>query len=248
MAAITAAVVVAAGSAYAANRQGAAQEAAGRAQREGAQDAQRMFGEQYDQTRQDLDPWMTSGRNALDLQNAYLSGDTSGFDQSADYLAAQRGGIQAVNRAAIGNLSGGGTAADLLRFGQDNAQQYGNNYYARLQAMNNSGFNAANALGNFGQNYAANYGQQANNIGNANGMIASAGPMTQAGYGNALASGASAWAGGGMGGFGSGSGPRASSYAPTNYGAFAPQQPTNYWANMIQPSNGQSWNFGPGTY
>ena len=244
MAAVTAAVVVAAGSAYAANRQGAAQEAAGRAQREGAQDAQRMFGEQYDQTRQDLDPWMTSGQNALTAQNAYLQGDTSGFMNSADYLAAQRGGTEAISRAAsaAGNLSGGGTAADLVRFGQDNAQQYGNNYYARLQAMNNGGFNAANALGNFGQNYAANYGQQANNIGNANGMIASAGPMTQAGYGNALAAGASAWAGGG--GMGAGK----SSYQPINqWGAFAPNQLGGGYG-ALGPSNGQSWNFGPGDY
>lgn len=238
MAAVTAAVVVAAGSAYAANRQGAAQEAAGRAQREGAQDAQRMYGEQYERTRTDMEPWLNAGQDALARQNAYLSGDTSGFENSADYLAAQRGGTQAINRAAIGNLSGGGTAADLVRFGQDNAQQYGNNYYARLQAMNSGGFNAANSLGNFGQNYAQNYGQQANNIGNANAQINSAGPMTQAGYGNALASGYGAWAGGGK-----------SSYQPTggNIGSFYSNTSGvgNGWSNgQLQPSNGRSWNFG----
>ncbi|HEY6021073.1 MAG TPA: hypothetical protein VIY48_14545, partial [Candidatus Paceibacterota bacterium] len=52
---------------------------------------QAAIGEQqreYDQTRADQLPFLTAGQNAVNLQQKYLAGDTSGFDQSPDYRFA----------------------------------------------------------------------------------------------------------------------------------------------------------------
>lgn len=208
MAAVTAGVVVAAGSAYAANRQGAAQKKAGRAQASAAQqtlDQQRTL---YDQASGQALPFYEAGTNALAQLDAVNSGDYSGFNQSPDYLFALQQGQQGVERsaAARGGLYSGGNLADLTTFGQGLASQQLGNYRNNLMQLANMGQNQSQYLGQLGQNYGNQFGNAMGIKGQANAQVASAGPMTQAGYGNALAAGASAYAGaagGGGGGFSS---------------------------------------------
>ena len=226
MAAVTAAVVVAAGSAYAANRQGAAAKDAGRAQRAGAQDAQRMYGEQYEQTREDISPWMLAGQNALTQQQALNSGDFSSFNASPDYQFTLDQGFKGLDRGAArgGNLWGGGADADRIALGQGLASQQYNNFYSKLASMSGAGLQAAGNLGNFGSQYAQNYGQQANNIGNANAQINSATAQAQAGYGNAIASGFGAYSQ--LGGMGGG---QKSAYGSSSGSFFPANNPSSGW-------------------
>lgn len=154
MAAVTGTVVAAAATAYGANRsakaaQGAANTATGEQRR------------QFDLARQDQMPWLQAGTNALARLEAVNNGDYSGFMQSPDYLAALEQGTEAQNRAAaaVGNVSSGGTSADLMRFGQQLATQNLGNYTNRLLAMANGGQGAAQSLGGLGANAANQIGQ-----------------------------------------------------------------------------------------
>lgn len=124
---------------------------------------------QFDITQQNQQPWLEAGQSALTQQQALLNGDFSGFYQLPDYQYALDSGINSVNRGAIGNLSGGGTAADLVTFGEGLASQNYNNYYNRLAGMSNTGQTTANNLAGYGQNYANQQGQNAINSANAQG-------------------------------------------------------------------------------
>lgn len=161
---IAAAAVV---GAYSAHEQSQAGKDAAGAQRDAADAATAEQRRQYDLSRQDNQPFLDAGYGALDREEAYLSGDMSGFMDSAQYQAALRGGTQAINRAAIGNLSGGGTAADLLSFGQDNATRFGDNYWAKLAGQAGQGQGAVNNLGALGANTASNIGGYLQDAGNA---------------------------------------------------------------------------------
>lgn len=124
---------------------------------------------EYDQTRQDQLPWLQSGGWALDQQKAFLQGDMSGWNQSADYLGALQGQTQALDRsaAARGNLFSGGHQGDLADLGQRLATQYMGNYYNRLAGMSGTGQNTAQNLGQLGQGYASNIAQGYANMGQA---------------------------------------------------------------------------------
>lgn len=126
---------------------------------------------QYNQTRQDQMPWLTAGQNALAGQQAVLHGDYSGFQNSPDYAYALQQGLQGVDRsaAARGSLYSGGHQADLVNYAQGLAMQNLNNYWNRLAGMSNAGQAASSHLASFGQNYAANMGNQLNNAAQARG-------------------------------------------------------------------------------
>lgn len=152
---------------------------------------------QYDQTRNDLMPWLNAGQNALSQLGDLNSGNFASFTQSPDYQFALSQGLQGVERsaAARGNLYGGGTSADLMAYGQGLASQNYNNYYNRIAGIANVGQTTGNSLGSFGAQNAANQGQYAQNAGNAR----ASGYMNQANaWGNALQGVGSAygyWAG-----------------------------------------------------
>ena len=55
---------------------------------------------EFDQTQQNLAPYLGAGSNALNLQQQYLSGNTSGFDQSPDYQFAVQQGTKALDAGA----------------------------------------------------------------------------------------------------------------------------------------------------
>lgn len=236
MAAITSAVVVAAGSAYAANRQSAAAGDAADAQRDAAGQAMGYQRERDGIFDQNIAPYLGAGSQALSQLSALNSGDYSGFEKSPDYLYARGQTQQGVERgaAARGGLYSGGTNVDLGNALNGIASQNLGNYRSSLMSLAGMGQNAAVGAGNMGQqsaNAMANlYGQQGNAA--ANGAIGSANAWS-----NGLA--------GVTGAFGQYMGSRQSSYQQpqSQWGAFAPNQSSG---GGLGPSNGSSWNFGGG--
>lgn len=160
---VAAAAVAAAGSIYASNKAAGAQKSA----------ANSSIAEQqreYDQTRQDQMPWLQAGQNALGLEQNYLNGDTSGFENSPDYKFAVQQGTKQLDAGATagGNLFGGGADADRIALGQGLATQYANNYWNKLAGMAGQGQSSAQNLGAQGANTANQISGQYNNIGQAN--------------------------------------------------------------------------------
>lgn len=140
---------------------------------------------EYDQSRSDQLPFLQAGQNAVNLQQKYLSGDTSGFDQSPDYQFAVQQGTKQLDAgaAAKGNLWGGGADADRISLGQGLATQYANNYWNKLAGMAGQGQTSATTLGNQGQNVANQTGNYLNNAAQAN---ASSYASSANSYNNAL--------------------------------------------------------------
>jgi hypothetical protein len=202
MAAITAAAVVGAGMAYSANRQGAAQKKAGRAQASAAQDTIDEQNRLYNQSVDQAMPWYNAGTNALSQLEAVNRGDYSGFENAPDYLYARDQGIQGLDRGAAsrGALYSGGADADRIAFSSGLATQNLGNYTNRLSDLARMGQGQSQYLGQLGQNYGNQFGNAMGIKGNANALVASAGPTAQAGYGNALASAASTYLGASGGG------------------------------------------------
>lgn len=156
------AVVSAGAQMYAGNKAASAQRSANRA----------AIGEQqreYDQTRADQQPFLQAGQNAVNLQQRYLSGDTSGFENSPDYKFAVSQGFKGLDAGAAsrGNLWGGGTDADRIALGQGLATQYANNYWNKLAGMAGQGQSSAGTLGMQGANAAGNIGNYLQNQGAA---------------------------------------------------------------------------------
>jgi len=139
------------------------------AQAAAADAAARESGRQYDQTRQDMMPWMGAGTNALAQMQQLNAGDFSSFRQSPDYQFAFDQGLQATDRsaAARGGLFSGGHSADLQAFGQGLASQQYGNYYNRLASLAGVGQQTAGQIGQFGAQNAMNQGQYAMTAGNA---------------------------------------------------------------------------------
>lgn len=206
MAAVTAAVVVGAGMAYSANRQGAAAKKAGRAQANAAQQTldqqQAIYNNSVDQAM----PFYDAGVNALSQINAVNRGDYSGFENSPDYLYARGQAQQGIERgaAARGSLYSGGTNVDLANALNGIASQNLGNYRNSLMGLAQMGQNQSQYLGQLGNQYGNQFANAMGIKGQANAQVAAAGPATQAGYGNALASAASTYLGAGGGGGGGG--------------------------------------------
>jgi hypothetical protein len=141
--------------------------------------------QRYQQAQTNLSPYMGAGANALNLQTAYLNGDTSGFTNSPDYQFAVQQGTKALDAGAAskGNLWGGGADADRISLGQGLATQYANNYWNKISGLANTGLGAATSLANFGQNNANSVGGYLQNSGQAQ----ASGTVGQANaYGNVL--------------------------------------------------------------
>jgi len=124
---------------------------------------------QFNTTRQDMMPWLQAGRDALGMQQRFLSGDFSGFETSPDYAYSLEEGFKGLDRgaAAAGGLWSGGADADRIRLGQGLASQNANNYWNRLAGLSGTGQTTAGQLGQYGQSYAQSYGQNAMNAANA---------------------------------------------------------------------------------
>lgn len=154
---------VAIAGAYSANEQSKAGEKGAKAQERAADAASAESGRQYDQTRQDMQPWMQAGQWALGAQQDFLQGDYGAAFDSPFYKARMEEGFKGLDAgaAAQGNLWGGGMDADRMRLGQNLATEGLLTHYNALAGMSNTGQTTANQLGAFGAKYANQYGQNA---------------------------------------------------------------------------------------
>lgn len=200
MAAVTAAVAVGAGAAYSANRQGAAAKKAGKAMSNAAQQTIDMQQGLYDSAMEQAQPFYDAGTTALGQMEALNRGDYSGFEKAPDYLFARDQGLQGIDRgaAARGGLYSGGADADRMTFASGLASQNLSNYRGHLATLAGMGQNQSQYMGQLGQNFGNQFANAMGIKGQADAQRASATAATQAGYGNALASGVGAWMG--MGG------------------------------------------------
>jgi hypothetical protein len=191
--------------------------------------------QQYQQTREDLLPYMQVGQQAIPLLQQLYNGDYSGFESSPDYQFALQQGIGNLDKsaAARGGLFGGGHQRELSQFNQGLAGQYLGNYRGGLMQMLGVGQNAAAQTGQFGAN-------AANNIGNAQ-----AGYYQQVGDNNSqFASGLGSLFNDWLGSRQAPAAARQSSYAPENSGQYvgAGGQST---LGLQQPTFGNNYgNFG----
>lgn len=186
---IAAAAVV---GAYSANQQSKAAKGAANAQTRAADAATAEQQRQFDLTRQDQQPWLQAGQNALTQMQALNSGDFSSFKESPDYQFAFNQGLQGLDRsaAARGSLFSGGHSADLMQFGQGLASQNYGNFYNRLAGLSGTGQTTASGLGSLGANMANNIGNNYMNAGNARasayGSIADSNSQLAGGIGGAF--------------------------------------------------------------
>jgi len=162
--AVTAAVGV-----YAASEQKKGAKAGANAIKKGNDAAIAEQARQYDQTREDMLPWLDAGRDSLQRQAAFLNGDWSGFEKSPDYLWSRDQGLKAVDRAAAagGSLRSGGTDADRIAFASGLATQNADNYWNKLSGRAGTGQTAASGLGQLGANMAGNVGNLLSGSGQA---------------------------------------------------------------------------------
>ena len=190
-----AAVIGAAGSIYSGNQ-------AANAQQSAANSAIAEQDKMYGLNSANAQPYLNAGSNAVNLENQYLAGDTSGFENSPDYKFAVQQGTQQLDAgaAANGNLWGGGADADRIALGQGLATQYANNYWNKISgvaaqgnqasaALAGVGTNTANQVSgqynNIGQSQASSYANQANSVNNLLSQYGNiAGQMNQSSYGN----------------------------------------------------------------
>lgn len=92
-----------------------------------------------------------------------------GFQQSRDFRAGLRGGIDTIDASAASNgmLLSGRTARALTKFGTDYTMGYRDQYLNRLASMAGGGMAAAGAKGTAGANFAAGAGNALAGLGNA---------------------------------------------------------------------------------
>jgi len=140
-----------------------------------AEQAAALQNQQYQQTQQNLTPYMGAGTNALNqLQLALGIGGSgtvnpSSFISSPGYAFQQQQGQQAINAqaAATGGVNSGNTLKALQSFGQQTGNQSFQQYLANLMGLTGAGQNAAAGLGGFGANSALAQGQFGVGAGNA---------------------------------------------------------------------------------
>jgi hypothetical protein len=144
---------------------------------------------QYDQSRQDMLPWLNAGTGALGQMQALNSGDFSQFYESPDYKFAFSEGQRALDQGAAsrGGLFGGGNSRDSIRYGQGMASQQYNSFYNKLQSMAGQGQTTAGGLGQLGAQMAGNIQQGYGNIGQARQSAYNTKGQAYGDYANSLA-------------------------------------------------------------
>lgn len=247
MAAVTGAVIAAGTAAYSANQQKKAAQGAANAAADGQQLSIAEQQRQFDLTRQDMQPWMQAGQNALGQMQSLNSGDFSSFTQSPDYQFALEQGLQGLDRsaAARGSLNTGGHSADVLGYAQGLASQNYGNFYNRLAGLANVGQTTATSLGQFGANAASNIGNAYGNIGNARASSYQARGDANSQLGGILGG----LAGGIANNWSAWQQPQQASQQnvwgalQSSNNPFQAPAAGNAWAG-VGPSNGVNWNFG----
>lgn len=140
--------------------------------------------QQYNQSRQDMMPWLNAGGQALGAQSTLLG--LNGNDQQQAAIDALKQsplftsmfntGQDAIlaNAAATGGLRGGNTQNSLARFGSDTLAQVIQNQLAGLGGLSGMGQGAAGNLGQLGQANSNAQTQIYGQLGNANATRVSA--------------------------------------------------------------------------
>jgi hypothetical protein len=139
---------------------------------------------EYDQTRTDHLPWLTTGSSALDqlakiygldtyqngqVQKGTGTNDFSSFWKAPDYNIAMQQGIAGVDAgaAARGSLDSGATRKAEATYASNLGTSQFNNYANRLAGIAGVGQTAADFVGTAGQNTANQIGNYYTNQGNA---------------------------------------------------------------------------------
>ena len=187
---------LAVGAVSADNQADAAKDAAN-AQTDASRYATDIAHQEYEQTRQDLMPWMDAGRYALTQQQNFLNGDYGAALNSPFYKASLEEGFKGLDMGATarGNLWGGGTDADRIRLGQNLASSQLQSTYNAWAALSQTGQITANQLGGYGQNFAQQAGNNAMNAANARASSYLNGANAWANFGNQLVGTAGQFAG-----------------------------------------------------
>lgn len=160
MAEIWGAAIAVGGTLIAANQQKKAAKGAANAAANAAGASAEQLQQNYDRTKENLQPYIDAGTGALTKINAVNNGDYTGFENSPDYIFARDQGIQGIDRsaAARGSLYSGGTSADIAKFASGLATQNLNTYYNRLTGLASLGQGSATSLGSIGTGNAAQQG------------------------------------------------------------------------------------------
>lgn len=139
---------------------------------------------QFDLSRQDLMPWLESGREGLNDLNRLASGDMSRFYTDPGYNFARMEGMRGIERsaAARGGATGGNALRALSQFNQGLASQQFGDFYNRTAARAGVGQTTANNLATLGQNNANNISGllQAGGDARASGIMGQANSITGA--------------------------------------------------------------------
>jgi hypothetical protein len=174
-------------------------------QENAAKSAQALQQQEFQQTQQNLSPWMTTGSSALQqIASLYglgpggngqpnTAGMMSALQSYPGYQFALQQGDQSLDRVAAsrGLSLSGAQLKDSQQFGQGLATQTFGNYMSGLQGLSQQGLGAAGSLGNFASNYANASGQMGLAAGQAQaaGVVGSTNAITsglQGALGNSL--------------------------------------------------------------
>lgn len=170
--ATAAAIVGVVGSLVGANQADKASQRATRAQVRASEKGQELVSEQFGATQQALDPFIQGASGAFQRQQA-LSGGLgqaeqaqafAQFQESPNVAFLRQQGLRGIDQSASarGGLGGGAREKARIQFSQGLALQDFNNQFGRLGNVSRQGLSAAQALGGFGSQQAA---QQANLLG-----------------------------------------------------------------------------------
>jgi len=152
------------------------------AQTRANQEAMAQQQAQYQQTRSDLMPYQTAGKQALASQSDLLG--LNGVEAQQAAIAAQKGSplyaslygngenTLLANASATGGLRGGNTQNSLANFGRDTLAQVIQGQLSNLSGLSEQGQNAAAQTGQFGAGAANVTSQLLNNSGAAQGNAA----------------------------------------------------------------------------
>jgi hypothetical protein len=166
---VAGAVITAAASAYAANRQRSAADRAARAGQDAANQGREDIRGYYDQFAGNAAPYMAAGQQGLSGLQRLMSGDYSQALAGPDVQARFSMGLEGLDRsaAARGALNSGGHSADLLDYGGMMASQGIGDYRNALFGMANMGANMTSNLGSAGLSAASGMASQGNLAGQA---------------------------------------------------------------------------------
>lgn len=133
--------------------------------------------QQYDQTRQDQQPWRQAGAGALtQMQDPSFQKNfsASDFQQDPGYQFDLQQGQQALERsaAARGGLQSGGTMKGLAQYTQGMASNEYQNAYNRFQQNKTTNFNQLASIAGLGQTANGQLGQAGENMASNVGGIA----------------------------------------------------------------------------